>query len=150
MVWTDEMIDTLKQGFRDRQIASQIAASLNVSRNAVIGKINRLGLKLSEQDLEMRRSHKGRKLGPRQRRAGAQTAPVRAPTRWLADTPIIEPTEPVTLAPDESPHAVSLFDVEPHQCRWPLGEAGKDFRFCGAGIELGSYCGRHARVALRG
>ena len=46
MSWTDERIDTLKTMWADGATASQIAEKLGgVSRNAVIGKAHRLGLK---------------------------------------------------------------------------------------------------------
>ncbi len=46
MAWTDERIDTLKQLWEKGLTASQIAEQLGeVSRNAVIGKAHRLGLK---------------------------------------------------------------------------------------------------------
>ena len=46
MAWTDERIDHLKKMWEKGLTASQIAEELGgVSRNAVIGKAHRLGLK---------------------------------------------------------------------------------------------------------
>ena len=46
MSWTDERIETLKKMWEGGSTASQIAEELGgVSRNAVIGKAHRLGLK---------------------------------------------------------------------------------------------------------
>lgn len=45
MSWTDERVETLKRMWADGQSASQIARELGgVTRNAVIGKVHRLGL----------------------------------------------------------------------------------------------------------
>ena len=45
MGWTDERVETLKKLWLDGLSASQIAKSLGgVTRNAVIGKVHRLGL----------------------------------------------------------------------------------------------------------
>src|SRR6202795_2685210 len=45
MSWTDERVETLKKLWAEGLSASQIAAELgNVTRNAVIGKVHRLGL----------------------------------------------------------------------------------------------------------
>lgn len=45
MTWTDERVDTLKRMWGEGQSASQIAKELGgVTRNAVIGKVHRLGL----------------------------------------------------------------------------------------------------------
>ena len=45
MSWTDERVETLKQMWNDGMSASQIAKAIGgVTRNAVIGKVHRLGL----------------------------------------------------------------------------------------------------------
>ena len=45
MTWTDERVETLKKLWAEGLSASQIAAALGgVTRNAVIGKVHRLGL----------------------------------------------------------------------------------------------------------
>src|SRR3954465_2625436 len=45
MSWTDERVETLKKLWSDGLSASQIAAELGgITRNAVIGKVHRLGL----------------------------------------------------------------------------------------------------------
>ena len=45
MSWTDERVETLKKMWSDGQSASQLAKELGgVTRNAVIGKVHRLGL----------------------------------------------------------------------------------------------------------
>src|ERR1700730_9376039 len=46
MAWTDEIVEQLKQHWIDGKSASQIANLLGngVTRNAVIGKVHRLGL----------------------------------------------------------------------------------------------------------
>ena len=45
MSWTDERVETLRRMWVEGQSASQIAKELGqVTRNAVIGKVHRLGL----------------------------------------------------------------------------------------------------------
>ncbi|MHA6347376.1 GcrA family cell cycle regulator, partial [Roseivivax sp. CAU 1761] len=45
MSWTDERVELLKKMWNEGQSASQIAKELGgVTRNAVIGKVHRLGL----------------------------------------------------------------------------------------------------------
>ena len=45
MSWTDERVETLKKMWNEGQSASRIAKELGgVTRNAVIGKVHRLGL----------------------------------------------------------------------------------------------------------
>jgi len=43
--WTDERLETLKKLWDDRLSISQIGEKLGVSRNAIAGKVHRLGLK---------------------------------------------------------------------------------------------------------
>ncbi len=64
MGWTDERVELLKKLWADGLSASQIAAELGgITRNAVIGKVHRLGLS-------------GRaKARPRARRARARRGP---------------------------------------------------------------------------
>ncbi|HXW19462.1 MAG TPA: GcrA family cell cycle regulator, partial [Roseiarcus sp.] len=46
MAWTDEIVEQLKQHWMDGKSASQIASLLGngLTRNAIIGKVHRLGL----------------------------------------------------------------------------------------------------------
>lgn len=51
MSWTDERVETLKRMWNEGQSASQIAKELGgVTRNAVIGKVHRLGLSNRNED----------------------------------------------------------------------------------------------------
>lgn len=51
MSWTDERVETLKRMWAEGQSASQIAKELGgVTRNAVIGKVHRLGLSNRTED----------------------------------------------------------------------------------------------------
>ena len=67
MSWTDERVETLKKMWGEGQSASQIAKELGgVTRNAVIGKVHRLGLS---------------------NRAGASSSPAPERKAAKADTP---------------------------------------------------------------
>ncbi|MFD1882230.1 GcrA family cell cycle regulator [Paracoccus pacificus] len=53
MSWTDERVETLKRMWAEGQSASQIAKELGgITRNAVIGKVHRLGLSNRNDDAE--------------------------------------------------------------------------------------------------
>ena len=66
MGWTDERVELLKKLWADGLSASQIAAELGgITRNAVIGKVHRLGL-----------SGRAKRL-PRRRRGRASRARIR-------------------------------------------------------------------------
>lgn len=139
--WTDARVETLKTLWREGLSAAQIAGRLGgVTRNAVIGKIHRLGLS-------------GRAVTPRlggQRPAWAK--PRRRARRppsgpKLAAAPAVDIPERV-----EGPGlATSILQLGAHVCRWPIGDPkAADFSFCGRRAdEGGPYCPAHRRIAHR-
>jgi len=75
MSWTDERVETLKKMWAEGQSASQIAKELGgVTRNAVIGKVHRLGLS-------------NRAGGPAPAPAAVKAEPAKAPKTVAAAEP---------------------------------------------------------------
>jgi GcrA cell cycle regulator len=145
MGWTDERVETLKKLWLDGLSASQIAKQLGgVTRNAVIGKVHRLGLS-------------GRAT-PSQPQRPTFKAP-RAPRPAIAAAPAprraIEPATPTQLpAPilsAEEPGTATVLTLGAHMCKWPIGDPASDsFTFCGRRSDReGPYCSEHARVAYQ-
>src|ERR1700761_7117943 len=66
--WTDERLELLKSGFAAGLSCREIAATIGVSRNAVIGKISRLNLK-RDKDRMVRTARAERTGEPRARGA---------------------------------------------------------------------------------
>lgn len=89
MSWTDERVETLKRMWAEGQSASQIAKELGgVTRNAVIGKVHRLGLSnrvpgsgAEEQHAEdsAAPADSGRGADPVEARLAAAATPAREP-----------------------------------------------------------------------
>jgi GcrA cell cycle regulator len=145
MGWTDERVETLKKLWLDGLSASQIAKQLGgVTRNAVIGKVHRLGLS-------------GRAT-PSQPQRPTFKAP-RAPRPAIAAAPAprraIEPAAPAQLPSAamiaEAPGTATVLTLGAHMCKWPIGDPASDgFTFCGRRSEReGPYCSEHARVAYQ-
>ncbi|HUZ11308.1 MAG TPA: GcrA family cell cycle regulator [Caulobacteraceae bacterium] len=144
MGWTDERVEMLKKLWLDGLSASQIAKQLGgVTRNAVIGKVHRLGLS-------------GRAV-PSHPSRPAFRAP-RPPRPVPAPAPRPRALEPRTHAP--APRPVVLVDLPGtatvltlgrHMCKWPIGDpASSDFAFCGrSAVEETPYCADHARLAYQ-
>lgn len=149
--WTSERIEMLKKLFDAGLSCSQIAGEIGTTRNAVIGKMHRLGLSrpknLFANRIKPARVAKDtwrpKALRPKMRglSIGAQRDMLRAayPACNGAETPI------------DSPQKCSLLELRPAQCRWPISEPGaQDFAFCGNPSADGfSYCMGHARLAYR-
>ena len=152
MVWSDERIALLTQLWAEGLSASKIASRLgDVTRNAVIGKVHRLGLpgRVTASRKASQRS------APRPTRSAFQSisgslalkprcSPAPAPKPRLAI--VRQPVE----KPDAPPGA-QLLDLEEHMCRWPEGDPKQEgFHFCGRRTTEGqSYCLRHLRLAFR-
>ena len=145
MGWTEERVETLKKLWLDGLSASQIAKHLGgVTRNAVIGKVHRLGLS-------------GR-AAPSQPARQVYKAP-RPPRPVVASQPVTRRSlEAVPAAPQpraityvEEPGTATVLTLGAHMCKWPIGDPSTDnFTFCGrrAGSD-GPYCVEHARVAYQ-
>ncbi len=150
MDWNEERTAALTKMWLEGMSASQVARQLGgVSRNAVIGKVHRLGLD-SRKAPSRPRSLGGRPAGSSrasvtvvQAHRSATVSPVAA----LRSAPPA-PISPINL--DLKPTA-SLLTLHGHACRWPIGDPGaSDFGFCGReGSSAGPYCAGHAQLSSR-
>ena len=142
MGWTDERVELLKKLWQDGLSASQIAKQLGgVTRNAVIGKVHRLGLSgRATPSQPSRPAFKAPRL-PR-----PASSPSLAPRRIAPQIPDPQPVYYV-----EEPGSATVLTLGAHMCKWPIGDPATDeFTFGGrrAGDE-GPYCVDHARVAYQ-
>lgn len=132
--WTTERVAQLKSGVNAGLSCAQIANEIGVSRNAVIGKINRLGLS------------RGRNPTAPRPRDGVL---IRRP-KVLTQRPVLKALfASAPIADVVSSEPCSLLNLTPRKCRWPI--SGADFTFCGnTTVDGMSYCAGHARIAYRG
>jgi GcrA cell cycle regulator len=87
MSWTDERVELLKKMWNEGQSASQIAKELGgVTRNAVIGKVHRLGLS-NRTGAAARRQAEAQARPSRGRTRGGGRRPAAAPRRAPAPQP---------------------------------------------------------------
>lgn len=175
MGWTEERIAALKSLWEEGLSASQIAARLGgVTRNAVIGKVHRLGLSGRPSPLRAEAARTEAKAAtaaaaPQAPRPAPQPtltvvrpAPVQArpaaPIEAVAAVPAPAPVvvaapqavaKPVAVVP--SGNRVSLLNITDRMCKWPLGHPGEpDFHFCGDRSLTGQpYCQTHASMAYQ-
>ena len=169
MSWTDERVETLKTLWGEGQSASQIAKVLGgVTRNAVIGKVHRLGL--ASRTAAKPEPAKAAKPEP-----AAAAKPKLKTVEKAAPAPVKEKPKPVTAhkppvvtstfphppAPSEplvdlvdvdaAAKKLSLLELNERTCKWPIGDPSKgEFYFCGHAAAPGKpYCSSHVAAAYQ-
>ncbi|MDR3463278.1 MAG: GcrA family cell cycle regulator [Beijerinckiaceae bacterium] len=165
MSWTDERVELLKKLWLDGHSASRIAAELaaGVTRNAVIGKVHRLGLSGREKA--------AMPVSPaRARPKTAPQSPVRAPApqpraaampmrgntalamHHAAPVPLPQALRATTDVVVPMCEHVTIMELRESMCRWPMGDpTSADFRYCGGKTPAGEgpYCNIHSRMAYQ-
>lgn len=159
--WSDERTEQLKQLWAEGLSASRIAARIGgVTRSAVIGKSYRLCLaprkstnadqiKNKRRAAQLRKMERQKAIGsvervPRLPRINARSGSLRAGAaedvaRAAADFARIQAE---AAARQDVVRVASILDLEPHHCRWPIGEPTKGY--CGdQKIPGASYCECH-------
>jgi len=135
--------------------ASQIAARLGgVSRNAVIGKVHRLGL--SGRATPSRPVKRPPRLA-RPKPQVSRTQPARAGDAAAAASreaglTAAEKAAMVALPPlaVANGQAATILTIRDNMCKWPIGDpADPTFAFCGRKAECGPYCKEHAKLAFQ-
>ncbi len=136
--WTPERIEALTRLWNDGEAASVIAAKLGeVTRNAVIGKVHRLGLagrKTTSRTPQLRRTIA--------RRDRASRVSMRKPV--LRSRPC--PATPDRLPPAPAAQMLSVAKLTAATCHWPVGDPrSAEFGFCGNRTAPGHqpYCAHH-------
>jgi GcrA cell cycle regulator len=152
MTWTDERVESLKKMWSEGLSASQIAAELGgITRNAVIGKVHRLGLS--------GRAKSPSSAAPRPRKARAHSHLLRVSRPSIRGNTALAHAYEIEVEPE--PELVdnviplgqrrTILELTEQTCRWPIGDPGSaEFFFCG-GQTVGGlpYCSYHSRVAYQ-
>ncbi|WMS44201.1 GcrA family cell cycle regulator [Acuticoccus sp. MNP-M23] len=167
MSWTDERIEQLRKLWAEGHSASQIAGTMGgVTRNAVIGKIHRLGLSgrvKTARPAARRAAPAPATVSPAAAAAAVRTPkPAAQPRVMAAGAAAVKVVEREVFEPAPVPQhvaevvplrgGITLTDLSASTCRWPIGDpSGDNFSFCGARSEPGdTYCTAHADVAFPG
>lgn len=152
-MWTDAAIETLRQMALEGKSASTIAVALGApSRNAVIGKANRIGVKLTG-NIHCSAPRTPRSVTERPRRPAI--ARVDAPSWKRAAVPAVQrerkPAWAFAQAEVGEMLNVGLEEINDSACRWPIGDpTTEEFAYCGIQSAKGrSYCAGHCRMAYK-
>jgi GcrA cell cycle regulator len=156
--WTRERIALLKRRWSRGVSARRIAQALGggISREAVLGKIHRLGLAGPAPGRKPAAAEGERRARARAARSRPTARPEATlpPRAWrlppgpaaraggYVDDPRVDADIPL-------PQRRSLLELDRHACRWPIGDPrSPDFLFCGAKPRRGKpYCAAHCARA---
>jgi GcrA cell cycle regulator len=135
ITWTKELIERLISLNDKAYCITKIAQHMGddrITRNSVMGKMTRLGLRLKSLDLPKVKK-------PRKSRA--------KPKPVVVAKPAPKPKAKV-IKPPSSGQLYKFLELENYQCRYPTGDPrSKDFGFCGARIQEGKpYCAYHEKL----
>jgi GcrA cell cycle regulator len=162
--WTEERVELLTKLHREGLSCAQIAKRLHgVTRNAVIGKVSRLGL--NGAAAPRKASAPGARKPPSVPRPprAPKPQPVEIASGHFRTPPVPKPPKPVS-GPTQPPTAAfraSAFAVTPTarhwltradgECRWPVGEpeTPAEQMSCCAPSGIEHYCAGHARLASK-
>ena len=139
--WTEDRVILLTALWLEGLSAAAVARRLGgVSRNAVIGKVHRLGLSGRAASAKPCRAPTAL---PRSSRspAGGRPPPLPHPPAFRSRV--------VTLATAHG-ELVPLLELSGARCRMPIGDPrDESFGFCGAAATRGPYCEGHGALAFQ-
>ncbi|MBQ8870944.1 MAG: global cell cycle regulator GcrA-like protein [Alphaproteobacteria bacterium] len=142
MAWTEEMIDGLKQMWKEGLTTNEIAKRLGVSKNSIVGKVHRLNLKARPSPIKKKEEITATEVTETKEEVVKQSnTPIKKIT--VASVNIL------TTKKTKKDSCLKLTDLDNHTCRWPIGDPKDDnFCFCGKTIRSGqTYCEEHAAIA---
>lgn len=140
--WDEAAVEKLKALWKTPMSAAQIAGEIasTLTRNAVIGKAQRLGLPTRRKLATVRAKATNMAKAPKRRAASSSDDDLKA--------------EPVPVMGADVPpeQRVKLLDLKPDTCRFFCGDVGQpDAGFCPAAAVPGtSWCAAHGIVVWAG
>jgi GcrA cell cycle regulator len=142
--WTDDRVKLLKKLWAEGSSAGTIADKLGFKneRNAIIGKVRRLGLS-SRVTVQRKARPAPKRTTPKPRLVNHGN--------YFKQTNDALPTLPIMPNGSDIPPAqrCTLLQLTSGVCKWPFGEpSSSDFFFCGGdAVEGKPYCAGHCSVA---
>lgn len=146
MSWTTNSISKLKSLWEKGLSTSEIGKKLGFSKNAIVGKAHRLGLK-------PRASASTKTIKRKKMPAPVLTKQVEKTEKKETSSHAVKNLEPVILtAPKKLKRPIKvlgIMDLQKGMCRWPMGDPrSEDFTFCGQpAFKNKPYCLTHCSEA---
>ena len=173
--WDSNVLKKLKALVGKGLSTAEIGKKLGLSKNAVVGKLHRMGWNAGATDSDAK---------PKAEVKKSKAAPKKVEKKPVAVKAVKKPApapKPVKVAPKEKPapapkpapkktvghaiagskgisvhqrmvqHALEMANLKPNQCRWPIGDPDSEgFHFCGNPVFVGKpYCYEHCKQAYQ-
>lgn len=171
--WDNATLKKLKALTGKGLSTSEIGKRLGMSKNAIVGKLNRLGWNAkaggatagAEKKAEVKKTVAKpavvkkttvKKSEPAKKTVAKKTS-VKATTKKTTPKVAEAKTDTKTTAKNLAmhqriiQHSLEMANLKPNQCRWPIGDPDSEhFHFCGETVFIGKpYCYEHCKQAYQ-
>ena len=174
--WDSATLKKLKALTGKGLSTSEIGKRLGMSKNAIVGKLNRLGWnakaggataddkkaetkksapKTETKKVVAKKAETAKKATAK--KTEAKTAAKKTATKVVAPKETTKKSDTKANAKDLAvhqriiQHSLEMANLKPNQCRWPIGDPDSEhFHFCGETVFVGKpYCYEHCKQAYQ-
>jgi GcrA cell cycle regulator len=146
--WTPERTTALMTFWDEGLPTAEIGRRLGITKNAVVGKVHRLGLPKRGSPIQRVRSNVSRPTVPTQPRSVTSSLSNVVMHKATKPAPAPAPA-PQVMDPRLPTKVIKLSALTSEMCSWPIGDPSTEgFRFCGhKAIANKPYCPEHCAMA---
>ena len=164
--WDNATLKKLKALTGKGLSTSEIGKRLGMSKNAIVGKLNRLGWNAkaggatagAEKKAEVKKPDDkpvvakkttAKKSEPAKKTSVKVTVTKTTPKVAEAKTDAKTTAKNLAMHQRIIQHSLAMANLKPNQCRWPIGDP-EHFHFCGETVFIGKpYCYEHCKQAYQ-
>lgn len=171
--WDSTALKKLKALTGKGLSTSEIGKRLGMSKNAIVGKLNRLGWNAKagganatdDKKADVKKSTP-KKVATKKTESVKKTNAKKADVKTTAKKTAPRVAQPKEVAPKTDSktnaknlamhqriiqHSLEMANLKPNQCRWPIGDPDSEhFHFCGETVFVGKpYCYEHCKQAYQ-
>lgn len=172
--WDSTALKKLKALTGKGLSTSEIGKRLGMSKNAIVGKLNRLGwnAKAGGTNVADDKKADAKKTTPKKTTVKKTESVKKTVTKKTETKTTEKKTVAKVIAPKETTikktdsktnaknlavhqriiqHSLEMANLKPNQCRWPIGDPDSEhFHFCGETVFVGKpYCYEHCKQAYQ-
>jgi GcrA cell cycle regulator len=162
--WDNAILKKLKALTGKGLSTAEIGKRLGVSKNAIVGKLNRLGWNSKAGGINVRAAAASVKktAAVRKTAMAKKMALAKKPAMTKPSATKNKPTAALVKKSKSASknlamhqriiqHSLGMAGLKPDQCRWPIGDPdSENFHFCGCQVFVGKpYCYEHCKQAYQ-